>query len=92
MSTLGPEILGEIVSDQYARLTHGSAETYVKLVLLMAGLGLTETQAFTVAKNVFKVEHAAYEAAVLTGELDPLIIGPHAGRFKMNFWDGAQWN
>ena len=85
MSTLDPEILGEIVSDQYARLKHGSAETYAKLFRLMVGLGLTETQAFTVVKNVFKTEHAAYETAVESGTLPPILHGPYANRFKVTF-------
>lgn len=80
------QIVGEVVGAEFVRSPRGSAETFLKMHRLLAGLsGLSEMEVFTAAARIFPAEHAAYLSAVEAGEIAPLIVGPHAGRFKISF-------
>ena len=80
------QIVGEIIGAEYVRSPRGSAETFLKMHRLLAGLsGLSEMEVFSAAKRIFPAEHAAYLLAVEHGKLDPLITGPHAGRWQLRF-------
>jgi hypothetical protein len=80
------QIVGEIIGAEYVRSPHGSAETFLKMHRLLAGLSaLSELQVFTAAKGIFPAEYAAYLSAVDAGEIAPLICGPYANRFAVTF-------
>ena len=80
------QILGELVGAEFVRCTPGTARTFLRMFELLKGLsGLSERQCYSAAQRIFPAEFAAYQSAVEAGELDPLITGPHAGRFKISF-------
>ena len=80
------QILGEMVGAEFVRCTPGTARTFLRMFELLKGLsGLSEQECFTAAVRIFPAEHAAYEAAVLTGEIPPLVCGPYSNRFAVTF-------
>jgi len=80
------QILGEVVGSEFVRCTPGVAQTFLRMFELLRGLStLPESQCFTAAQRIFPAEHAAYQTAVASGEISPLIVGKHAGRFTVTF-------
>ena len=80
------QIVGEVVGEKFAHAEKGTAKTFLEMYRLLLGLSaLPEMEVFTAAKGIFPAEYAAYQSAVEAGQVAPLIVGPHAGRFKISF-------
>ena len=80
------QLVGEVIGSEYVRSPQGSADTFLKMHRLLLGLSaLSEQECFTAAQRIFPQEFAAYEKAVAVGQVAPLILGKHAGRFSVIF-------
>lgn len=80
------QIVGEVIGEKFAHSEKGTAKTFLDMHRLLLGLSpLSEMEVFTAAHRIFPAEYAAYQSAVEAGEIPSLIIGLHAGRFKISF-------
>ena len=80
------QVVAEVVAQAYGRCSYGTATTFCRMYRLLLGLSCFSDHAvFSATKHLFPVEHESYQKAVAAGEMLPLIIGRHAGRFQIAF-------